>query len=223
MSRYSIALINPNSSLTTSDMMGLLAAKYLPAEFDLRPITATTTPAMLVSVEDVARAQEEVISLGVEAAMTADAIVIAAFGDPALHALRHLVRIPVVGIGEAALLAASTGQRHFAVVTITPALKNDIAGYIDLLGLTANCCGVFITDASPGQLMNDADLQDQQLYQTCLSAIKQGAEAIVIGGGPLAASAERLKSRLPVPIISPLIAGIVAVVDRVRAGTAART
>lgn len=63
--------------------------------------------------------------------------------------------------------------------------------------------------------MNDLPRQEQQLYIASLLAISQGAEAIVIGGGPLATVAERLKARLSVPVISPLIAGICRAVEQI--------
>jgi len=208
MKRYNIALINPNSSRTTSEVMGRLAEACLPEEYGLQVITAQRTPEMLVSDQDIALAKCEVERLGMAVAQSVDAIVIAAFGDPALLQLRSTTPVPVIGIGEASLLAASEGKRHFAVVTVTPALKASITRYIITLGLTDLCRGVFITEDDADRLMDDMPRLEQQLYEACLFAIQQGAEAIVIGGGPLAPVAERLKLRLSVPVISPLIAGI---------------
>jgi len=215
MKRYNIALINPNSSLATSEMMGRLAEACLPVGFTLQVITAERTPEMLVTDEDILLAKLEVERLSMALAQSVDAIVIGAFGDPALTQLRSLMHIPTVGIGEASLLAASQGQRPFAVVTVTPALKTSITGYIDRLGLTRLCRGVFITEDDASLLMDNLQHLEQQLYETSRLAIDQGAEAIVIGGGPLAPVAERLKTRLSVPVISPLIAGIHSAVEQV--------
>lgn len=214
MKRYNIALINPNSSVATSDMMGRLAEACLPAEFKLQVVTAERTPEMLVTDQDIMLAKLEVERLSTALAESVDAIVIGAFGDPALSQLRSSMQIPTVGIGEASLLAASQGQRPFAVVTVTPALKASITGYIDVLQLTSLCRGVFITEDAASLLMDDLPRQEQQLYEAALVAIAQGAQAIVIGGGPLAPVAERLKTRLSVPVISPLIAGIHSAIEQ---------
>lgn len=218
MTDYKIALINPNSSMATSEMMGGMAEACLPDGFTIQVITAEKTPAMLVSDQDILLAKREVERLGIAVAQAVDAIVVGAFGDPALAQLRSIISVPAIGIGEASLLAASQGQRPFAVVTVTPALKDSISGYVDRLELSHLCCGVFITEDSADVLMDDLQQLEQQLYRASLLAIEQGAEAIVIGGGPLAPAAERLKARLPVPVISPLIAGIYNAVEQVLKG-----
>lgn len=215
MKHRRIALLNPNSSTATSNMMGHLAQAYLPAEYSLHLITAEKTPEMLVTAQDITLAQHEVERLGLTLAQSVDAIVIGAFGDPALSRLRLLMPIPIIGIGEASLLMASQGRRPFAVVTVTPELKASITDYIDTLALADLCRGVFITEDSADRLMEDMPRQEQQLYEASLLAIHQGAEAIVIGGGPLAPVAERLKGRLTVPVISPLIAGVQRAVEQV--------
>lgn len=211
MDHYAIALINPNSSQATSNMMAALAKQYLPENCELQVITAEKTPKMLVSAQDVILATHEVERISQSLLPSVDAILIAAFGDPALQVLRKTIPIPVVGIGEASLLAASAHQRPFAVATVTPELRESITHYIATLGLSPLCRGVFITESEPEQLMNNPPRQEQQLYDLCQLALAQGAEAIVIGGGPLAPAAERLKHRLPIPVISPLIAGVEAV------------
>jgi len=214
MTGYKIALINPNSSVSTSEMMAGLAEACLPDGFTLQVITAEKTPEMLVTTQDITLANLEVERLGTDVATSVDAIVVGAFGDPALSQLRAVIAVPAIGIGEASLLAASLGQRPFAVVTVTPGLRDSISGYIDRLELAHLCRGVFITEDAASQLMDDMQQLEQQLYQASLLAIDRGAEAIVIGGGPLAPVAERLKARLPVPVISPLIAGICRAVEQ---------
>lgn len=119
MTGYKIALINPNSSLATSDMMSQLAEACLPDGFTLQVITAEKTPEMLVTDQDILLAKREVERLGMAVAQSVDAVVVGAFGDPALSQLRSLIPVPAIGIGEASLLAASKGLRPFAVVTVT--------------------------------------------------------------------------------------------------------
>jgi hypothetical protein len=52
-----------------------------------------------------------------------DAVVIDCFGDPALHAAREAVRIPVIGAGEAAMRLAATVGHQFGVVTVAESVR----------------------------------------------------------------------------------------------------
>ena len=57
--------------------------------------------------------------------------------------------------------------------------------------------------------MNDAGRLEEELFRACEAAIRNdGAQAIVIGGGPLAVAARALKGRIPVPIIERVPAAI---------------
>lgn len=57
--------------------------------------------------------------------------------------------------------------------------------------------------------MGDPQRLQDALEQACKDAIHQdGAQAIIIGGGPLAVAARALKDRLPVQIVEPVPAAV---------------
>lgn len=53
-----------------------------------------------------------------------DAYVMGHFQDPGLYELRSAVRIPVIGVGEATLLAATQLGRRLGLVTLDPVFEN---------------------------------------------------------------------------------------------------
>ncbi len=64
------------------------------------------------------------IANGVEAEQAGyDVFVLGHFQDPGLYELRSALRIPVVGVGESTLLAASQLGRRLGLVTIHPAFE----------------------------------------------------------------------------------------------------
>jgi hypothetical protein len=64
------------------------------------------------------------VANGIEAERAGyDAYVLGHFQDPGLYELRSALRIPVVGVGEATLLAASQLGRRLGLVTIHPAFE----------------------------------------------------------------------------------------------------
>ncbi|MET0195341.1 MAG: aspartate/glutamate racemase family protein [Hyphomicrobiaceae bacterium] len=147
------------------------------------------------------------------------AIVISAFGDPGLARLRERVGVPVVGIGEASLREAAEGGRRFGVATTTPDLEAPIVALVARLGLAARFTGCRIPPGDPLVLAAHPGLQDEALAEAVRQAVERdGAEAVVIGGGPLARSAARIASRFEVPVISPVAAAMRAVAALVPSG-----
>ncbi|MFD4840940.1 aspartate/glutamate racemase family protein [Achromobacter sp. NPDC058515] len=207
-----VLLINPNTSRETTAMMHRLARAALPEAYALQSETAANGAPMITSDEELAVSIQEVLAIGRRHAADVAAIVIAAFGNPGLETLRQRVAIPVVGIGEASLQEAARGGRRFGVATTTPGLEASITASVDALGLTPCFTGCRIPAVDPLRLAADAGLQDTYLEQAVTSCIVQdGAEAVVIGGGPLAQSAERIGPRFAIPVISPVAAAMRAV------------
>jgi Asp/Glu/hydantoin racemase len=207
--RSTVLLINPNTSAATTAMMRDLARAALPPALDLRSATAARGAPMITSDAELATAVDEVLAIGMREAQGVAAIVVAAFGDPALALLRAYVAVPVVGIGEASMQEAASGGRRFGVATTTPGLADSIAQAVARLGLSAQFSGTRIPQDDPLRLAADPGLQDLLLGQAVRACIEEdGAQAVVIGGGPLAQSAERLAGRFGVPVISPVAAAM---------------
>ncbi|WP_326541013.1 aspartate/glutamate racemase family protein [Pseudorhodoferax sp.] len=204
-----VLLINPNTSTATTAMMQELARAALPPALALRSATAARGAPMITSDAELATAVDEVLAIGTREAGRVVAIVVAAFGDPALAPLRARVAVPVVGIGEASMLEAAAHGRRFGVATTTPGLADSIAHAVARLGLAAQFSGTRIPEDDPLRLAADPGLQDRLLGQAVRACIEEdGAQAVVIGGGPLAQSAARLAGQFGVPVVSPVAAAM---------------
>ena len=213
-----VLLINPNTSEASTAMMHRLARATLPEAFALQSETATRGAPMITSSEELAVSVQEVVAIGRRRAADVAAIVIAAFGNPGLETLRHDVAVPVFGIGEASMREAARAGRRFGVATTTPGLEASITAAVAALGLAACFSGCRIPSGDPLKLASNPGLQDAYLAQAVEACIHQdGAEAVVIGGGPLAQSAERLGPRFAIPVISPVAAAMRAVAATLRA------
>ena len=99
---------------------------------------------------------------------------------------------------------AAAGNRRFAVATVTPALVPAIDARAHALGLAHLYCGTRVTPtipASPAALA-------EALAEAVTLCIADGAEAVIIGGGPLANAATTLALRFSIPIIAPIPAAM---------------
>jgi len=121
-----ILLINPNSSTATTEMMTKIANGEAPAGCRVTGRTATGGPSMIVNEQELEAAATEVLKVWREAGVARwDGVIVSAFGDPGIDLVRANARVPVVGIAEASMLAASEGRRRFGIATVTPELETE--------------------------------------------------------------------------------------------------
>jgi Asp/Glu/hydantoin racemase len=211
-----VRLINPNASAATTAMMARLVAAELPAGFAVATATAAAGPTMIVTADELAAAAPGVVAMG-RAGGAVDAVIVAAFGDPGLDDLRAVVTVPVVGIFEASCREAAAGGRRFAIATVTPGLADILAEKVARLGLANRFSGIRLTAGDPRALSADPDRLEAALaveVDRCLR--HDGAEAVIIGGGPLGQAAVGLARRFAVPVIAPLAAAARAVTAALR-------
>jgi len=211
-----IALLNPNSNPATTAAMLALARAAAPDGMILTGFTADRTPPILTRPSDLEDAAEWVGSMLpglVEAGFAA--VLVAAFGDPGVDLHRATSPIPLVGIAEAGMALAAHGGRRFAVVTTTPEFEAPIAARAAALGLADRLATVRITPGDPLAVMGDEDRLERALIEVAVAAVTlDGAEAVLVGGGPLGPVAAALARRLSVPVIEPVAAGVAVVAER---------
>lgn len=205
-----LMLINPNTSAATTAMMVAAAETVIPPGWAVDGATARVGATMILDEVELAVAAAEVEALVREADPVPDAVVVAAFGDPGLAAVRAGLDRPVAGLCEASLRAASAGSTPFAIATVTPDLARVILGKVEALGLEPLMRGLYLTEGDPRALADDPDRLDEALGAAVEAAFAAGAERVIIGGGPLTDSALRLASRYP-GVVAPVAAAVVAV------------
>ena len=147
------------------------------------------------------------------------AIIVSAFSDPGLEELRSKVNIPVFGIGEEVFHEAALGGRAFSIVTVTPdeALIRSFRDKAVALGYEDQYRGTQVTPGDPIELVKSPELLDAALAKAVVAAIEQdGAEAVIMGGGPLSASAIRLQPQFEVPLVVAVSAAARAAVKEIQ-------
>lgn len=201
-----IVLINPNSNTDATDSMTALAQEAAGGKARIVGRTNDGAPRLLTNPEDMARAATGVVDLGRAAIREgAAAVIVSAFSDPGLAELRDaLPDTVVVGIGEQAFHEAARNGRSFAILTITPdpALVESFHAKARELGYERQFKGVRVTPGDPKELVERPEQLDAALTDAVERAVREnGAEAVIMGGGPLSAPAMRIQSRFDVPLV----------------------
>lgn len=205
-----LVVVNPNTSRVTTQAMVAIARGVGERNLSIKGVTAPFGARLITDEEALQEGARAVLSLAPELhRLRCDGVIVSAFGDPGLVRLRDALDVPVTGIAEAGMAAAAHGGRRFAVVTTTPGLTRVIANAAARYGHAAHFAGTFLTEGDPVALMAQPDALVGALETACRAAIRQGsAEAIVIGGGPLAPAARALAATLGVALIEPVPAAV---------------
>ena len=206
-----ILLVNPNTNAATTASMLAIAREAAAGLLQIEAMTAPEGVPMITDALALQQASQVLTGLIPELrAQNWDGVITAAYGDPALQALREGLDCPVTGIGEASMLEAA-GYGAFAVVTTTPELAGSITAMAGWLGLGSLFGGVYLTRGDAVAVTDDPALLVERLEEACLRAVHEaggGLASLIIGGGPLAVAARVLVERVPVRLIEPVPASI---------------
>jgi allantoin racemase len=198
-------------------MMTSIARAALSPGFHIAGVTASRGVPMILDDVQLTAAAPGVVEMGVENTNSLAGIIIGAFGDPGINALRGMLDIPVVGICEASMLQASAGGRRFGIATVTPGLVGSFAKKARILGVGHLFTGTRLTEGDPEVLAADPERLEVALsgaVETCFRA--DGAEAVIIGGGPLGQAATDLSRRYSAPVIAPIPSAVAMLIKCLR-------
>lgn len=216
-----IVLINPNSNTNATKSMADLARLETKDVAEVVERSNMDAPPLLTTPQDMIDAVPGVVAIGVEAARDENvaAIIVSAFSDPGLEELRAEVDIPVFGIGEEVFHEAARGNREFSIVTVTPdeGLIESFRQKAVSLGYEHLYRGVRVTPGDPLELVKSPEKLDAALAEAVKESIeKDSAKAVIMGGGPLSASALRLQPQFDVPLVVAVNAAARAAVKAIQ-------
>jgi allantoin racemase len=204
-----ILVLNGNTTEAITDRIAQAARAAAPPGTIIEGMTAPYGLPLIVTRADWLLSGPPILAALAEKRGQYDAAVIAVFGDPALEAAKLLLDVPVVGISEAAFHAASMLGRRFGIVSFTAALRPMFEDCLDHHGLRGRCAGFRMgpPDASyPAQL--GAKEQAELLGLIEQSVTLDGAEAVILAGGPLAGLAPVLQPKARVPLVDGTAAAV---------------
>lgn len=136
-------------------------------------------------------------------------VVVAAFGDPGMPALKELADVPVIGITEAALCAAALQGHRFSIIAISDRIRPWYLDCVERFGLGGRLASI----RSINESLNAIGSVQQDFRETLLALSRQavtedGADVVILAGAPLAGLARELQGQIPVPVVDGISAGI---------------
>ncbi|RKX77618.1 MAG: hypothetical protein DRP87_08660 [Spirochaetes bacterium] len=200
-----IMVINPNTSESMTEHLRRELDLIKRKDTELAVVCPNRGPVSIESAYDEAQAVPPTLELVKKANVDGfNAVIIACFSDPGLHAAREISKILVVGIQEISLHVASMLGSKFTIITPLekriPSKYEEVHKYkleqylasVRALGMT-----VEETDADPERTKN------RVLEVSRLSAEEDGAEVIILGCAGMAGYAEEVAAKLGLVVIDP--------------------
>ena len=196
-----ILVINPNSTVSMTEKIATAAKKVAHSDTEIIPVTSSQGPPSIQGYFDVAICLSGLIN-EVQRSENIDAIVVACFDDTGVDAIRCIVEVPVLGIGEAAYHAAAMLANRFSVITTLSRSVAGIEANLIRYGLMAKCSKVRATDIPVLKLEENDPETLRLIEQSIESAIEDDkAEAIVLGCAGMTDLMRHLTDKFKIPII----------------------
>ena len=197
-----LLLINPNISDSVSDLIRTEARRSASPGTEVDVVTAPFGVAYIETRFEALIGAYAAAQLAGEHAQKYDAMVVAAFGDPGLTALREVLDVPVTGLTEAALASAHLLGHRISVIAISQRIQAWYREVIESYGFGSRLASIRALDRPLASIGGIQEEHADALLQLAERAVAEdGAEVIVLAGAPLAGLARSLHGRLPVPVV----------------------
>lgn len=197
-----ILLVNPNITEAITTIMVEEARRSAAPTTTIVPATARFGTQYIENRIESAIASHAVLDAIAEHADGCDAVIVSAFGDPGVAAAKELLDIPVVGISEAAFLTAYTLGRSYSMVCLTQRLRTWYMECAREHGLAGRMASARALDVAVPDITRARETLKEFLVEQSLRAVNEdGAEVIIMAGGPTAGLTREIRDRIPVPTI----------------------
>lgn len=201
-----IVIINPNATAAMTTEMVEIGQSFAPPDVEIVGMTNAAGPAAIQGAADAAACLPGLFALTQAPSVAeAAALIIGCFDDTGLEEIRARMRCPVIGLGEAGLLAATLAASRFAVLTTTDGSVPVIQANIGQMSLASRCDAV---KAAGVPVLDLADrMQDLKSALRSLST-ETGTGAIVLGCAGMGRIAGQLAEVGLPPLVDPVRAAV---------------
>ncbi len=197
-----ILLYNPNTSESITNTLYDTAKLVVSEGTTLVPMTAKKGFPYISTKVEAQITGTLVLEKIAEIHSQYDAIIIAAFGDPGLIPAKTLFNLPIIGLGEAAMLSACLFGKKFSIISFTNAMASWYEESVEVLGLQCRYAGFRAIDGVNLTIDKIQTIQKKSLIESAKLAINiDGGEVVIFAGAPLSGFKKIVQKEISVPVI----------------------
>lgn len=204
-----ILLINANTSSVVTEKVAAGARAAASPGTEIAAVCGEFGARVIGTRAEEAIGQHSTIALAARHAPGCDAVVIAVSYDTGMRGARELLDIPVVGMTEAALLTACMLGGRIGLVTfgarVRPLYEEVVASY----GLASRIAGWRTIESTAAyKAGSDAGLEEMLVREANDLAARDFADTVILTGAVMAGVPARIQSRVAVPVLDGISAGV---------------
>jgi Asp/Glu/hydantoin racemase len=207
-------VLNPNTTAAVTARLVAACARAQPA-IAWQGATARFGAVYIADEASYARAEPAALDAFDAFYDGQQAVLLACFGDPGLHALSQRSQVPVIGLARSSFEAAARRGR-FAVVTGGRAWGPMLERFARDQRLDAQLVAVHTVDATGAQIAADPDRALDALAAAAQRGVDAGAQVVLLGGAALTGLVPALQPRVAVQLLDNVLLAAQAVADTLR-------
>jgi allantoin racemase len=204
-----LLIINPNISNSVTDLIEAEARRTAAPDTQIQMATAQTGVAYIETRFEALLGGHAAAVIAGERLGSYDAVLVAAFGDPGLLALKEVLDVPVVGMTEAALMTAAQLGQRISIIAISGRITTWYRECVAQNGMLDRLASIRHLDRplrDAGSVQQDH--AERLLELSHLAVNEDGADVLILAGAPLAGLARGLAGQLSVPVVDGVSCGV---------------
>jgi allantoin racemase len=204
-----ILLVNPNTTVEMTASIRDCAQRYARADTQIVALNPSRGPASIEGYFDEAIAAEAVLELLLQHRQGFDAYIVACFGDPGLFAAREILVRPVIGIAEAAMLAACALGYRFSILDVMKRTWPQLEDLLRRYGIKDRCVSVRSVELPVLETETKSQRVVERLVAEGRKAIDEDrAEVLLLGCAGMAGLDKQIESLLGVPVLDGVVCAV---------------
>ena len=217
-----ILVVNPNSTASMTRKVEDAANQVRSGSTEIIAVNPPDSPASIEGHYDEVMSVKGLLDKVVWGeAMGVDAVLVACFDDPGIGACREIASGPVMGMCEAAMIAAAVVSTGFSVVTTLPRSVPIIEELAHRYGMERKCRRVRAADLPVLALEeDDGEAYGRVRDEVLQSKDQDNVEAVILGCAGMADLTHKLTEDTGLPVIDGVVAGVKLLEGLVGAGIA---
>jgi allantoin racemase len=204
-----LLIVNPNTSERVTEVIVREAERVASPGTEVIAATARFGPSYIETQGEAVVAAHATLEALAEHATACDAAIIAAFADPGLDGARAMLDIPVIGIAEAAMTTASLLGNRFSLISISRRMIPLFHACVERNGRASRLASVRMLEGPVRDVAAVRVELEAPLVELCHRAVDEdGADVVILAGGPLAGLAEQVANRITVPVVDGVASAV---------------